>query len=269
MEQVEHSGTQARNTKGRAWVFTWNNYDEKDVLYLIDKLKTGSYLFGEEIGSTGTRHLQGVFRWKNPRSFKAMRKLFKENHIEMCKNWCASLNYCSKDGKTYTNIKKKQTRIERLLKRYDDIIWKDWQAEVIGICQSDRNDRVINWYYEEEGNVGKSFLAKYLVMKYQAIIADGKKDNIFNQIKLWIDNHKDDEDPKVIILDIPRHSRDYVNYGVIEQIKNGMIYSGKYEGGVCLFESPHIIVFSNSMPLESKFSVDRWNIVNIPMGSKG
>ena len=50
---------------------------------------------------------------------------------------------------------------------------------------------------------------------------------------------------------------------MLEQIKNGMIYSGKYEGGQCLFESPHIVIFANSKPEIENMSIDRWNIKEI------
>lgn len=259
-----HPDTPSRNTKKRAWCFTWNNYTNNNIEYLIQKLQSPtSYLFGEEVGDSGTPHLQGVVRFKNARSFSSVRKLFMENHIEPCKNWQASLNYCSKDGETYTNIEKQKTRTERMLEKYEGVRWKQWQQDVINIVESLPNDRTVNWFWEKGGNVGKSFLAKYLVLKYDAIIADGKKDNVFNQIKLWLDNHKDKEDPKLVLLDIPRYSLDYINYGVLEQVKNGLIYSGKYEGGICCFDSPHIIVFANEPPDRRKMSEDRWNIVEI------
>lgn len=260
---MEHPGTPLRNTKNRSWCFTWNNYLSTDIIYLQNELKEQKYIFGEEKGNTGTPHLQGVVNFKSPRSFKSVRKLFKNNHIEVCRNWQASKIYCSKDGETYTNIERCSTRKERLLKKYDNIIWKPWQQNILNIIDTEPNDRTINWIHEPNGNIGKSFLAKYIVMKHDAIIADGKKENIFNQIKIWIDNHKDKDDPTIIILDIPRYNEKFINYGMLEQVKNGMIYSGKYEGGICLFESPHVFIFSNNEPEMEYMSEDRWNIINV------
>lgn len=264
MTQLTQANTPCRNTKNRAWCFTWNNYTLENIKYLCDWLKNEQYLFGEEkAGTTGTPHLQGVIRFKNARSFEAIKKKLDKCHIEPCKNWEASLNYCSKDGKTFTNIAKKQSRKDRLLSKYDNIIWKDWQLKVIDIVNGERNDRTINWFWEENGNTGKSFLSKYLVLKYDAIISDGKKDNVFNQVKIWLDNHNELEDPKIIILDCPRYNKEYINYGMIEQLKNGLIYSGKYEGGICAFEPPHVIIFANQEPDEESLSKDRWNIIEI------
>lgn len=263
-DPVEQCETPTRNTKKRSWCFTWNNYTDDDIKYLVGILsKNGNYLFGEEIGNSGTPHLQGVFRFNSPRSFDSIKKLLKNNHFEPCKNWNASLNYCSKDGETFTNIENKKKRKNRLLEKYDNVIWKDWQEKVINICESDPDDRSINWIFDEDGNVGKSFLAKYLVLKYDAIIADGKKDNVFNQVNKWFQTHKDHELLKLVILDIPRYNCEYINYGVLEQLKNGMIYSGKYEGGINLFESPHVVVFSNFEPDYEKMSKDRWKVIEI------
>lgn len=94
--------------KGRAWCFTLNNYMESEV----NKLQSDaySYLFQEEKGENGTPHLQGVIKFKEPVRFSAVKKLNCRAHWELCKNYNASLNYCSKeetlDGERYTNIKK-------------------------------------------------------------------------------------------------------------------------------------------------------------------
>jgi len=47
----------------------------------------------------------------------------------------------------------------------------------------------------------------------------------------------------------------------LESIKNGLIVNTKYETGSKLFNSPHIIVFSNMSPDVSAMSMDRWKII--------
>ena len=42
-----------------------------------------------------------------------------------------------------------------------------------------------------------------------------------------------------------------------------MLYSGKYEGGICYFDSPHVIIFANSEPMMDKLSKDRWEILDL------
>lgn len=266
MEQPEQTGTPSRNTKGRAWCFTWNNYEASDISYLTGTLEQGKYIFGEEVGSNGTPHLQGVVKWDNPRSFKAMQKLFQQKaHIEPCKNWNASINYCSKDGKTYTNIKENTNIADQILEKYyTNITWKPWQQEIIELVENNEPDtRSIYWYWEESGNTGKSFLCKYLDIKYDAIICSGKKADVFNQTNMWLQKYKNQKSPRLIICDIPRDDIEYLHYGTLECLKNGHLYSGKYEGGKCIFDHPHVIIFANTPPLEKKISKDRWKITKI------
>ena len=139
-------------------------------------------------------------------------------------------------------------------------MWYDWQKKILDIVESEPDDRTINWVYDKKGGIGKSFLCKYLCLKYDYLIADGKKDNVFNQLKTMIDENKD---IKCILLDIPRHCNEYINYGMLEQLKNGFCYSGKYEGDQLFFEDCHVIVFSNCYPDKEKFTNDRWNIISM------
>ncbi len=124
------------------------------------------------------------------------------------------------------------------------------------------DDRKINWLYDEKGNTGKSFLTKYLMKVENALVVDGKKNDIFHQIA----KRQDQEIPikiGIVIIDVPRASFNNISYNAIEAIKNGLISSGKYEGGQYSFKTPHVYVFANSEPDEEKFSEDRWNIINI------
>lgn len=263
MEQMEQGGTPPRNTKYRGWCLTVNNYSPSDVEIYKHSLSNTQYVIGKEIGTNGTRHLQICLKFTNPRTFNSIKKMFPRAHIEPCRNWPASVIYCKKDNDYITNIIEQLDTVQFLLTtEYTDVTWKPWQQQVLDICDSKPDSRSVNWFWEYDGNVGKSFLAKYIVLKYNAIIADGKKDNVFNQIKVWLEINKN-KFPSVVLLDVPRYNLEYINYGTLEQIKNGMIYSGKYEGGTCLFPHPHIIVFANEKPDTSKLSKDRWNIVHI------
>lgn len=261
---MESISSSKKDFQSRKWVFTWNNYNEENyaTILLWVKSKKCKYIIGKEIGENkGTKHLQGFIEFKGAVRRSTITKKFPKIFLEKGNGSCEqNFNYCSKSGDYVTNIKCKQTRHMKLLNKYNNIKWKPWQQKVIDICESKTDDRTINWFWENKGAVGKSFLAKFLVLKYKAIIADGKKDNVFNQINITLEKN---EDIKIVLLDVPRYNSEYINYGCLEQIKNGMLYSGKYEGGICLFENPHVIIFANHRPDTSKLSIDRWNIINI------
>jgi hypothetical protein len=53
-------------------------------------------------------------------------------------------------------------------------------------------------------------------------------------------------------------------FSAIEQIKNGALFSAKYESGDIITETPHILCFSNFLPVSPKaLSRDRWTILRI------
>jgi hypothetical protein len=47
--------------------------------------------------------------------------------------------------------------------------------------------------------------------------------------------------PDPIIYDVPRTAENFVNYGVLEQVKNGLFFSSKYESEMAVFNPPHVI----------------------------
>lgn len=76
-------------------------------------------------------------------------------------------------------------------------------------------------------------------------------------------NYNNGHPMNFFILDIPRANKNCISYKSIESIKTGLIYSPKYEGGQAVFNSPHIIIFSNYPPEIQNLSLDRWEIFEI------
>jgi len=267
---AEEADTLARNTniRARCWCATLNNYTKEEYEDILLKLnETEISIVGKEKGESGTPHLQMCMKYKNARTFASMKKLNERMHIEVCKNWPASMLYCKKEN-DYVEINKQIETCE-MSKQYDDyikktyknVVWKDWQKNILDKITTDPHNREITWIYDKEGNKGKSYLIKYIEYNYSCIIIGGKQTDIFNGIKTYLEEKK--EYPKVILCDIPRTSESYVSYGSIEKIKDGLFYSGKYEGGVIRLIPTHLFVFANFEPDKSSMSTDRWNIINI------
>lgn len=243
------------------WFFTFNNYTSDD----IETLETffdnfcHKYCFQEEIGEAGTPHLQGIMSL-HKRSRWSEFGLPQGIHWEKPINLTKAYKYCCKND----------TRIAGTLPHVKNYVYeaplkiinilKPWMVEIIDIVSKPANDRKVHWRWETIGGVGKSSFAKYLCHKYKAIYIDeGKKSDIINLIyKLKTINEN-----SIIVIDIPRDNGNKVSYKAIEQIKNGMICNTKYETGMRLFNSPHIIIFSNYVPEEAKLSADRWDIKQI------
>ncbi len=245
------------------WFFTLNNYKPIDILHLKMRfnLLCKWWVFEEEVGKKGTPHLQGNISLKKKLRATAINKWDKRIHWEKTRNVDASIEYCMKETKIYTNLDLED------FNEYDKIEWRGWQKEIIdSVAKPCKDDRKINWIYDKKGNTGKSYLTKYLMRVENALVVEGKKTDIFHQIAK---RKEEGIAIPLIIIDVPRASFNNISYSAIECIKNGFISSGKYEGGQYTFPSPHVYIFANSKPDKTKFSKDRWNIKLITRASGG
>lgn len=266
--------------RSRRFCITLNNYTDLEFTRIHKDFLTHAkkWIIGKE-GDEKTPHLQCYVEYEHTRTFSAVKKATSDRiHIEPAKgNLKQNFKYCSKEGTYDTNIELKdvlsckELAKHRCMKKYDDVLWRDWQQNVLDILGSEPGNRKIWWYWEGIGNIGKSFLTKYICMKFPGVIlSSGKTSDIFNQVNIMMEPKKGEgQEPKIIILDIPRSSLDYINYTAMEKLKDGVIYSGKYEGGLCIFDDVHIICFANEPPNKRKMSRDRWEIVDLEEDDSG
>lgn len=244
--------------------FTFNNYDEKDIDALIFYFGSNEYIFQEELGEKGTRHLQGCVNWVEGRVRPSEKINYtKDIHWEIAKNWEASKRYCckleSRCGEIYHNIPLP------ILPKSLDILkansFYHWQCDIIEIIKGEPSNRLIYWYWEPNGNAGKSTFAKYLCYHYNAIVLSGKGADMKYGVMKFIEKHS--VPPLIIVINIPRSSKDFISYTGIEEVKDGLFFSPKYESDMCIFNSPHIFVFGNDEPNYEKMSRDRWCVIEI------
>lgn len=137
-----------------------------------------------------------------------------------------------------------------------------YQETIVQILEQEPHPRKVYWYWETEGATGKSALCKWICSKMNCLILSNKASDMKNGVLQY--RERTGTYPDIIIIDIPRSvDLQYLSYTGIEEVKNGCFYSGKYEGGMCLFNPPHMIVFSNELPTLCKLSMDRWSIHKI------
>jgi len=244
------------------WCFTLNNYDSSDIERLERTFKTFCewYCFQPEIGSeNGVPHLQGVLKLLHRKRLTEIKELLDSKaHWEPTRSVKASIAYCTKmNTKVGDKIYTMNVKIPKRIKVCEPY---GWQLQVMDIIKDEPSERGIHWFWEPEGNFGKSSLCKYLAVHHKAIILCGKSTDMFHGLAKMVEEEKEIE---LIIIDVPRVSKKFINIGAIESIKNGLIFSGKYEGAQLIFNPPHVIVFANEPPDESQMSKDRWSIVKL------
>ncbi len=251
--------------KYRAWSITWNNYSEDDKNWMAQFAFANckEYSINEEIGAEkGTPHLQIAIYLKNARTFESMKKTFPTQHLEKANSWKALKKYCGKE-ETRKEGTKPITNI-RVVK--DPLAGKElrpFQKEVMDILANPPDDRTIHWFWEPVGNTGKTSLVKSIcVSNPNAIFVNGKAADMKCAIAAMI---KEKHAPTIVLLGLPRTAEDFTGslYQGLEEIKDGIFFSGKYESGMVLFDSPHVMVFANWPPDLSKLSADRWSVREI------
>lgn len=261
--QMAPSGGNTNNPAPRInasknWCFTFNNYNGSKIenfIYDLDKL--GHYVFGYETGASGTPHLQGYIEFYLKTRPSELKCLPKQIHWEKRKGTAEqAIDYCIKDGNYQTNMYIRKPVKDPM----ENLTFKDWQIRILDLIKGPVDERKIYWFWESEGNTGKSTFTKHLIVKYDAVMVTGKG----NDIKFIISKRLETKDVEIVIFDLPRISEGHLSYSALEELKNGCMCSGKYEGSSVVFNKPHVIVFANYAPTNYEYlSGDRWEVINI------
>lgn len=254
------------NTKPRSkqdspkkrYCLTLNNWTEEEYKKIVDSFSSNSsnkWIIGKEVGEKGTPHLQIYISFATKQRFTAVKKICERFHIEACRgNELANIKYCSKDG----DYIKANLRIPKPLKKLacEDNFYP-WQLEMLEIIKTEPDDRTVHWVTGVEGCNGKTTFGKYLVRYKDALILSGKSADMKHAIIKWKEQWGDT--PELIILNIPKSfNTEFLCYQGIEEVKDMLFFSGKYEGGMIDGNNPHIFIFSNEFPDKKKMSSDRW-----------
>jgi len=234
--------------------FTWNNYpiEAIETIQSFFNHFAYDYVFQEEIGDSGTPHLQGVVSLKRKMRWTEF-GLPRCIHWEKVEHVPACYEYCSRASKRCGNCWSLKYTVPKKLKILDESKLFEWQKEVITHIKSEPDDRSILWLWSEVGGIGKSTFVKYLVYTYNAILCGkGVYSDIINiMYKANMDKSN------LVVFDLPRNNGNKISYSALEAIKNGCIVNTKYETGSKIFNPPHIIVFSNASPEDGAMSADK------------
>lgn len=259
---------------------------------------------GKEVGESGTPHLQGFFILKTKLRLNQVKALVSARaHFEAARGTPSQASlYCKKDGEFFEHgelpqSQGKRTDFDRLkdwIKELDtppahvDIaeefpsLWgryksaclnfvelfgprpqltdgefKPWQRQLNDVVEQQPGDRRITFVVDPRGGKGKSWLTRYWFTKRTDIqrLSIGKRDDLAFAI---------DVSKRVFVFDIPRGQSEFLQYSILEQLKDQMIFSPKYESTTKVLPTPvHVIVFMNERPNMDKMTRDRYHIINL------
>jgi len=245
--------------RSRGWCFTINNYTEAELVTFMDHamVSDAKYVLQEETGDNGTPHIQGFIHFRNQVAFSTLRQWNLRIHWERTQDITASVRYCSDPNKRTGRVfAAGYTVQERDLRIVAEENLYGWQSTLLEELRGQPDMRSVVWYMDPEGGCGKTALCRYMVknLPHTMFVSSGAAKDITYQVikSTW--------DPAQVIFNLPRTAEGGMSYAAIESLKDGLVFCGKYEGGVKLFPPPHVIVFANFMPDMTKLSLDRWVI---------
>lgn len=139
----------------------------------------------------------------------------------------------------------------------------EWQKYLHGELMSPPDPRKIIWYVDFLGCCGKSYFCKYRAVTFNDALLT--QVNNTRDIATVIDNAlKTGWNEGALLVDLPRSAPNDENlYQTLEMVKNGTFNTLKYQGRVVVFDTPHVVVFSNFYPDISLMSLDRWDVRDI------
>lgn len=130
-----------------------------------------------------------------------------------------------------------------------------WQQALHDEMEAPPSPRSVIFYVDVEGGKGKTWFQQWYLTKYPRktqVLTIGKRDDIAYMI---------DQTKSVFFFNIPRGGMEFLQYTILEQLKDRMVSSCKYVSRMkYLVEMPHVIVFSNEEPDMNKMSQDRYDI---------
>lgn len=283
--------------QAKAWCFTLNNYTPQDVERLSVLPEGVKYLlFGREVGEGGTPHLQGLVVFEQRKRLNQVVAVIGQCHFTPCRNVPASVIYCKKDG-DFVELGSVTTQGKRsdldefkdavkggmlslddireahseVLARYPRFVYeyiqqhtpppvieahplRGWQVELNAELNLAADSRHVRFIVDSTGNAGKSWFCHYYASLHTdvQVMLPGKKADMCFALDSTI---------RVLFVDAPRSKQgEFLQYDFLEDVKNGYVFSPKYESRNKRLQKCHVVVMMNEDPDMTKLSADRYLI---------
>ena len=242
----------------RYWAFTYNNYEGHEEAFKIGLKKLCSmFHYGHEVGEeTGTRHLQGFLHTKNKEGLR-LTEMWKKDCME---GVTVKPAYAS-EWNNFIYTSKGQDLVYFGPARLRVIVdLRPFQLQIESWFEEEPDDTTINWVVDYSGGKGKTAFCKYLYLKWNAIImTKGSYNDLAQILAGCVKNGRNLNNKTVIVLNYAKDMQN-ISYHALEAIKDGLMTSPKYESNTLVFNTPHLVCFTNKLPRLDGLSKHKWKI---------
>jgi len=132
---------------------------------------------------------------------------------------------------------------------------RDWQRDLNEQLSHEPDDRTITFVVDTQGGKGKTWFAKWYCKKHSdaQYMEPAKKADMAYSL---------DDNIRVLFLNVTRtqtEKSEYL-YAFVESVKDGLIFSPKYESRMKQIGKCHVVVMMNQEPLAHLLSADRLDV---------
>lgn len=146
----------------------------------------------------------------------------------------------------------------KLIADMDNVVLRPFQKLIVDSLAHDPGDRVINFYVDNRGNTGKTWITRYVYSLYPErvqLLESGRATDISFAV---------DESKSIFVFSVPRGGMEFMSYRILEGLKDKQMFASKYDSHMKMWiENNHVIVLCNEQPDMSKLTIDRYNIIDI------
>lgn len=130
---------------------------------------------------------------------------------------------------------------------------RPWQQTLEDKLALPPGDREIIFIVDTAGNQGKTWYAKYYCQSHAnaQYLEPGKKADMAHSLE---------NDKRVLFVNVTRQQVDHLQYSFLESVKDGMVFSPKYESGMKFLPKMHVVVMMNQEPDYGLLSHDRYDV---------
>lgn len=229
---------------------------EHHLVRLLQLLDLHEAYIGREVGARGFAHYQCCIDCASDlQRFNTEHSL--GWHVEDCISWNDAKNYCRKtDNYRYIGDSIEEREYNRIRHRPANITAKRLQEHI-----RNQSDRAISICVDTVGGTGKSTFGYLSARRGQMFVVPRTAESPV-RIMDYIAMHYDNE--PVIWIDLPRSrvvDKDLAE--CLEDIKDGIIASSKYEGCLRFIRGVKVLVTTNHWVDKTAYkmlSADRWDI---------
>lgn len=283
-------------SRAKHWCFTLNNYSQDDIDRIVANSDRFDYVvFGKEIGASGTPHLQGFVSFPARVRRSVCIAQIGQAHFTVARNIDNSIQYCKKDGDFIElgvkpagpgsrsdlesfkvavatgclDLKKLRNDFSEIYAKYPAFCMqyvqdhmprkvvemhplRPWQQALYDNLKREPDSRQIFFIVDPIGNSGKTWFGHYYCFLHEnaQVLLPGKKADMAYALNPL---------SRVVFVDAPRSKQgEYIQYDLLEDIKNGYVFCSKYESRVKQMQPCHVVVFMNEDPDMNKLSKDRY-----------